>query len=151
MSESNLAEQYCTFHLGEDYYGISVLEVQEVIKPMQLTKIPLSSPMIKGLMNLRGLIVTSISLRDMFDLGSTEDQDYMNVIIRDNEELVALEVDIIDDVLNLNDESFEEAPDTLGSKIKPFVKGVHKLEGKLLVVLELDKILKHEGFELVAS
>lgn len=132
--------QYCTFKIGKDYFGVSVLDVQEVIKPLPITPIPKTDKRVSGLMNLRGLIVTTISMRNMFKMEEHED-DYMNVIIRIPDGLVALKVDEIEDVVTLNNDSFEAAPSTLSSNIKDYVKGVHKMKGRILVVLDLDKLL----------
>ncbi|MAF91726.1 MAG: chemotaxis protein CheW [Bdellovibrionota bacterium] len=135
--------QYCTFQIGEDFFGVDVLKVQEVIKPLQLTEIPKSDEVVCGLMNLRGNIVTQISLRRLFGLQENEDNEHMNVIVNTSDGLLSLKVDQIDDVQSLNMSSFETTPDTLDVKIRKYVKGIHKLDGRLLVVLDLEEI---EGF-----
>ena len=135
--------QYCTFQIGEDFFGVDVLKVQEVIKPLQLTEIPKSYEVVCGLMNLRGNIVTQISLRRLFGLQENEDNEHMNVIVNTSDGLLSLKVDQIDDVQSLNMSSFETTPDTLDVKIRKYVKGIHKLDGRLLVVLDLEEI---EGF-----
>ncbi|MEC9283807.1 MAG: chemotaxis protein CheW [Bdellovibrionota bacterium] len=135
--------QYCTFQIGDDFFGVDVLKVQEVIKPLQLTEIPKSDDVVCGLMNLRGNIVTQISLRKLFGLKEDNDQEHMNVIVNTSDGLLSLKVDEIDDVQSLNMSSFEKTPDTLDSNIKKYVKGIHKLDGRLLVVLDLEEI---EGF-----
>ena len=135
--------QYCTFQIGEDFFGVDVLKVQEVIKPLQLTEIPKSDEVVCGLMNLRGNIVTRISLRRLFGLQENEDNEHMNVIVNTSDGLLSLKVDQIDDVQSLNMSSFETTPDTLDVKIRKYVKGIHKLDGRLLVVLDLEEI---EGF-----
>ena len=120
-----------------------MLKVQEVIKPLQLTEIPKSDEVVCGLMNLRGNIVTQISLRRLFGLQENEDNEHMNVIVNTSDGLLSLKVDQIDDVQSLNMSSFETTPDTLDVKIRKYVKGIHKLDGRLLVVLDLEEI---EGF-----
>ena len=120
--------QYCTFQIGEDFFGVDVLKVQEVIKPLQLTEIPKSDEVVCGLMNLRGNIVTQISLRRLFGLQENEDNEHMNVIVNTSDGLLSLKVDQIDDVQSLNMSSFETTPDTLDVKIRKYVKGIHKLD-----------------------
>ena len=132
--------QYCTFKIGDDFYGIDVLRVQEVIKPLTLTDIPQSDKVVQGLMNLRGIIVTQISLRTLFGMKEDENADHMNVIVNTSDGPLALKVDKIDDVQSMDLSSFEATPDTLESHVKKFVKGIHKLDGRLLVILDLEKI-----------
>ena len=136
--------QYCSFRVGNEFFGIDVLKVQEVIKPLQLTQIPKSDAVVTGLMNLRGIIVTQISLRALFGLEDYSGDDYMNVIINTSDGLLALKVDSIDDVQSLEMSSFEKTPDTLDKKLRKYVKGIHKLDGRLLVILDVD-ILERLG------
>lgn len=132
--------QYCGFSVGNESYVISVLDVQEIIRPHNLTKVPLSESYVHGLINLRGQIVTSISLRELFGLDNKYET-YMNVIVQHEGALVALMVDKIRDVMDLSVDSYEPTPDTLDPKLKKYVKGVHKLENELFIVLDLDKII----------
>lgn len=134
-------EQYCGFKIEEDILAISVLDVQEIIKPQKITTVPIASPHIRGLINLRGQIVTIISLRKLFGLDDDFDRAYMNVIVRSGDSLSALMVDDICDVMEVETTTFENTPDTLGKNLRPYVKGVHKLPDNLLVVLNLNKIL----------
>lgn len=134
-------EQYCGFKIEEDIMAVSVLDVQEIIKPQKVTTVPIATPHIRGLINLRGQIVTIISLRKLFGLDDDFGRDYMNVIVRSGDSLSALMVDDICDVMEVESTTFEDAPDTLGKNLRPYVKGVHKLPENLLVVLNLNKIL----------
>lgn len=139
--------QYCTFKVGDDFFGINVLNVQEVIKPLPLTEVPKSNDEICGLMNLRGNIVTQLSLRKLFNMKSDEPENHMNVIVNSSEGLLALKVDEIEDVYTLESSSFESTPDTLDKGVKRFVKGIHKLESRLLVLLDLELIEEFETRE----
>jgi len=133
--------QLCGFKIGNGYYAISVLEVQEVIKPQQLTVVPLSPDYVRGLINLRGQIVTAISLRKLFGLPDDEREDYMNIIVRSGDSLYSLVVDEILDVIDVDFDTYENTPETLDPKVRRFIAGVYKMEGRLLILLDLDKIL----------
>lgn len=137
--------QLCGFKIGNGHYAVPVLEVQEVIKPQTVTPVPLSPNYIRGLINLRGQIVTSISLRTLFGLPEIEDQDYMNIIVRSGESLYALVVDEILDVMDVELRTFEKTPETLDDKIKRYIGGVYKQEKKLLILIDLNKILNVEN------
>ncbi len=133
--------QLCGFKIGNGFYAISVLEVQEVIKPQQLTLVPLAPDYVRGLINLRGQIVTAISLRKLFGLPDDEREDYMNIIVRSGDSLYSLVVDEILDVIDVDFETYENTPETLNQKVKKFIAGVYKMEGRLLISLDLEKIL----------
>lgn len=136
-----LTQQFCGFVINGDLFAIPVLDVQEVIKPQKVTAVPLSDPCIKGLINLRGQIVTLVDLRRMFNLPEREGEEYMNVIVKTDDGLTALKVDEICDVMDLSADSFEETPDTLAPELAKYLAGVYKLEDRLCVVLDLKKVL----------
>jgi purine-binding chemotaxis protein CheW len=139
--------QLCGFKIGNGHYAVSVLEVQEVIKPQLLTPVPLAPDYVKGLINLRGQIVTAISLRTLFGLDEIDREDYMNIIVRSGDSLYSLVVDEIMDVIDVEKETYEPTPETLEEKIKKFIGGVYKLEKKLLILLDLEKVLNIETSE----
>ena len=145
MDDSNkINEQYCGFKVGDDFFAISVLRVQEIIRSQQLTKIPKCPEMIKGLINLRGQIVTAVSLRSMFALEECKKEDQMNIIVHIGEDLYAIIVDEIMDVIEVSEETFESTPDNIDTRFSHFISGVHKLKDKLLIILDLDKVLAME-------
>lgn len=133
--------QYCGFKIGEDNFAISVLQVQEVIRPHKLTRIPKAPDNIKGLINLRGQIMTAISLRNMFKLQERESDQFMNIVIQSGEELYAIEVDEILDVLEVSSDTFENTPENLDEDLRKYISGVYKLPEKLLMILDLEKLL----------
>ncbi len=134
------AKQFCTFHVDKYLFGVLVLDVQEVLKYQDLTDVPLSRDEIHGLINLRGQIISAIDLRSrMNHPPRPEDQKPMNVVIRTNNEVVSFLVDTIGDVLDVDENSFEMAPDTVDADTRELVTGVYKLEGRLLLVLDAAK------------
>lgn len=147
LSNVNLTSdevQLCGFRVDGDFYAISVLEVQEVIRRQPLTNIPCAPKFITGLINLRGQIVTSFSLRSLFGLDHNYKENYMNIIVKSGDSLYALMVDEILDVLHVDQSTFEKTPDSLNDKIRNYISGVYKLDGKLLSTLDLNKLLVQE-------
>lgn len=137
--------QLCGFTVGGGLYSIPVLDVQEVIRPSQITPVPLADHHLKGLLNLRGQIVTAISLRSLFGLEPLPDNaEYMNVIVRSGDSLYALIVDEIKDVIDVNAETYEKTPDNLSESLSKYIDCVYKLDKQLLIKLNLNNILDSE-------
>ena len=129
--------QVCTFWVGNLYLGLDVHTVQEVMRPLELTPVPLAPPSIVGLINLRGQIVTAIDLRRRLGMPpQAAGTDAMNVVIRTDDGAVSLVVDEIGDVIEVDARSFERIPDTLQGVARDMITGVHKLEGRLLLLLD---------------
>jgi purine-binding chemotaxis protein CheW len=133
--------QYCTFVVGDLFLGIDVLKVQEVLRPQPTTRVPLAPSTIRGLLNLRGQIVTSIDLRRRLGLPerTIDAEPPMNVIVRTEDGPVSLEVDDIGDVVELHVDDRERPPETLGIEHRDLVPHVYKLEHRLMLVLDTDR------------
>jgi purine-binding chemotaxis protein CheW len=132
--------QFCTFYLDKLMFGVELEKVQEVIRYLEMTEIPLAPRVVRGLMNLRGQIVTGIDLRRRLGLADRPKETHpMNVVIRSGDGAVSLLVDDIGDVVEVTDESFERPPETLQGKVREVILGVHKLEKQLMHVLNTDK------------
>jgi purine-binding chemotaxis protein CheW len=136
------SRQLCTFALDGLHFGVEVVSVQEVIRYQDMTKIPLASSMVRGLINLRGQIVTAIDMRARLGLPAISDeQQPMNVVLRTNDGVVSLLVDEIGDVLELDGREFERPPETLSGVFRDVVLGVYKLEARLLLLLDVERII----------
>jgi purine-binding chemotaxis protein CheW len=132
-----MAKQYVTFQVGDLNFGVDVEQVQEVLRYQPMTPIPLSPPAVKGLVNLRGQIITAIDVRSLLGMSaSTSGKKPMNVVIRAEGEVVSLLVDSIGDVMETDESDFEDTPDTISGDIRAIVQGVFKLKGRLLLVLD---------------
>src|SRR6266446_4181777 len=108
------AHQYCTFFVDGHYFGLDVLKVQEIIRYQEMTGVPLAPPVVRGLINLRGQIVTALDLRRRLELSERPaDQLPVNVVVQTDDGAVSLLVDEIGDVLLVPQEMFERPPDTL--------------------------------------
>jgi purine-binding chemotaxis protein CheW len=134
--------QFCTFHLGGLFLGIEVLNVQEVIRSQQMTRVPLAPRAVRGLINLRGQIVTAIDLRERLGLPErAADRPPMNVVVRTDDGAVSLLVDEIGDVLETDEGQYESPPETLGASARELIQGVYKLPDRLLLVLDTENAL----------
>lgn len=132
MSEQNL---YCTFFIGEQFYGIPVGDVQEVLQSQPLTRAPLAPVAVAGLMNLRGQIVTAVDVRRVLrSQAAAQTDDKMNLVIRHENTEISLLVDDIGDVVTVDESRVERPPETLQGMAREFIRGISALEGKLLLV-----------------
>jgi len=142
MSEK---QQFSTFFVDRLYFGIEVEKVQEVLRYQEMTRVPLAPPVVCGLINLRGQIVTALDLRRRLDLSARTNGDLpMNVVVRTNEGGVSLLVDEIGDVVEVDEATFERPPDTLNARARELIRGVHKLNDRLMHVLDTDKAISIE-------
>jgi purine-binding chemotaxis protein CheW len=134
-------QQFCTFRVGGELFGIGVERVQEVINYQQMTPIPFSSAL-RGLINLRGQIIVAIDLRTRLQMEARPaDQAPMNVVLRSEEGAVSLLVDEICDVVNVTEQTFEAVPVTMRSAFKEIISGVHKLDKDLMLVLDAQRAI----------
>ena len=132
--------QFATFYLDKLYFGVEVSRVQEVIRYQEMTRVPLAPSIVSGLINLRGQIVTAIDLRRRLELSDRPaDRLPMNVVVRMDEDAVSLLVDEIGDVLYVDEDAFEEPPETLHGVARNLIKGAYKLQGRLLLALDTEK------------
>lgn len=133
-------EQFCTFFLQEQFFGVPVQQVQEVIRYQEMTSVPLAPPVIRGLINLRGQIVMAIDLRRRMGMADRLDSELpMNVVVRTEEGPISLLADRVGDVVEVDEETFERPPATLAENLRPLITGVHKLDSGLMHVLDTDK------------
>jgi purine-binding chemotaxis protein CheW len=139
----HVSGQYSTFLVGGYYFGVDVLQVQEVLRFQEMTRVPLANPTIEGLINLRGQIVTAIDMRRRLRLPCRTAEDaVMNVVVRTEDGPVSLLVDEIGDVIETGADTFEQPPDNLDPAVRDLVRGIHKLDGRLLLVLDAAETLQ---------
>lgn len=134
------SKQLCSFYLEGLLFGVELDEVQEVFVPLEMSQVPLAPPVVSGLINLRGQLVTAVDLRRRLQLAPRpEGMQSMNVVVQAEDGAVSLLVDEIGDVVQVDETSFEAVPETLAPAIRELILGVHKLDGSLLHVLDLSK------------
>lgn len=135
------SRQYCTFYLDQLLFGVESQKIQEVLRYLELTTVPLAPPAIRGLMNLRGQIVAALDVRRRLHLSERASESVpMCVVVRTPDGVLSLLVDDIGDVVEVEDNTFEAPPDTLSGEVRTVILGVHKLDGKLLHVLDADRV-----------
>ena len=133
--------QCCTFTLDGLWFGVAVDRVQEIVRHLRLTRVPLAPPVIRGLMNLRGQIVTAIDLRRRLEFPDRKAGDLpMNVVIRTEEGLVSLLVDQIGDVV-VETDTRDAPPLTLTGAARELIRGAYQLPDRLLLDLDLARAL----------
>jgi purine-binding chemotaxis protein CheW len=146
MSASGNVTEYVTTMIGGQLFGLPIARVQDVFMPERLTRVPLAAAEVAGVLNLRGRIVTAIDMRTRLGLEKREhDRPSMAVGVDLRGESYGLLIDSIGEVLKLSDDGCEENPVNLDPRMAKISSGVHRLDGHLMVVLDVDKILEMSG------
>ncbi len=129
-----------TFYIADFFFGVDVQHVQEVLRAQPMTRVPRAPDVIEGLINLRGQIVAAIDMRRRLKLAPRPaDAAPMNMVIRAEDGAVSLLVDEIGDVLDVDSAAWERAPESLDAHARDLIRGVYKLDGRLLLVLDTEK------------
>lgn len=132
---------YCTFQVDRLLLGVEVAHVQEVVRALPMTSVPLAPPEVRGLVNLRGRIATAIDVRRWLGLPPIEDPlAAMNVVVRIGEEAVSLLVDEADDVVVTQAGALDPLPSTASERFHRSIRGIRRLSDRLLLVLDTDAI-----------
>ena len=151
MTDSSKLVEYVTFTTAGQLFGLPIERVQDVFKPARITRVPLAGPQIAGVLNLRGRIVTAVHLCHRLELESaTPPAAPMAIGIESGTESFGLLVDTVGEVLRLPEQELEENPINLDRRLARVCAGVHRLDGQLLVVLDVDRVLEL-GVELAAA
>ncbi len=138
-----MSDQYSTFYVGDLFFGVEVVKVQEVLRYQEMTRVPLAPDVVQGLINLRGQIVTALDMRRRLALEARSPESTpMNLVLRSDEGAVSLLVDEIGDVLEVESGSYERVPETLPAEQKQLIAGVCKLDGRLLLVLDTERAMQ---------
>lgn len=136
------ARQFCTFFLDGLRFGVDVQKVQEVVPYQEMTRVPLAPPTIRGLLNLRGQIVTGIDLRRRLELAERPaDCLPMNVVLRGEDRPVSFLVDEIGEVIEVSADASKPPPDTLRGRARELIQEVYRLPDELLLILDTAKTL----------
>lgn len=133
-------EQFTTFFIDDRFYGIDVMKVQEITRPLPMTTVPLAPDYVCGLINLRGQIATAISLRRLFGIPGNSPGEEMNVVCRIDGLLFSFLVDRIGDVTEVDHAMREHAPATVDAEVRKFIDGICRLPGDLLSIINIDKV-----------
>ncbi|MBK8010596.1 MAG: chemotaxis protein CheW [Deltaproteobacteria bacterium] len=135
------SRQLCVFGVENLRFGIHVAEVEEVNRRYDMTRIPLASDAVAGLINLRGRIVTAIDMRQRLKLPKVEAWEPFHIVAKTRESSVSLLVDYIGDVIEVSEDAFEPPPETMREATRELIRGIYKLDQWLMLVLDLDRTM----------
>jgi len=134
--------QLVTFKVAEEEFGLEILKVQEIIRTMEITKVPRSPAFVEGVINLRGKVIPIIDLRRRFGLDTrAHDQQTRIVVIELGQMIVGFVVDSVSEVLRIPAATVEPPPPIVAGIDSEYINGVGKLPDRLLILLDLDKLL----------
>jgi purine-binding chemotaxis protein CheW len=143
--QENELLQLVTFGIGEEEFGIDILKVQEIIRTMAITKVPNSPPYVEGVINLRGKVIPVIDLRSRFNLDyRPHDSRTRIVVIELHGMIIGFVVDEVSEVLRIQSNTVEPPPPVVSGIESEYVKGVGKLGDRLLILLDLEKLIPVE-------
>jgi purine-binding chemotaxis protein CheW len=146
MTEHSPTVELATFYVGSALCGMDILNVQEINKLMEMTKVPQAPEYVTGILNLRGQIVTVVDLGKKLGLTSTDlSETTRNIIVNSDSEYVGLLVSSISDVVEAKWEKVEEPPANIGGVQGAFFKGVFKTKDRLIGILDVHKVLAEEN------
>jgi purine-binding chemotaxis protein CheW len=137
-----LLTEYVTVIVGDQLFGLPIARVQDVFVPDRLTRVPLAPSEVAGILNLRGRVVTAIDMRLRLDLGKrAQGEPVMAIGIECRGESYGLLVDSVGEVMKLKSSDCESKPINLEARLARVAAGIYRLEGQLLVVLDVDRVL----------
>jgi len=143
--------EYVTATIDGQLFGVPVLSVQDVLGPQRLANIPLAPNEVAGALNLRGRIVTAIDLRRRLGLPAADKQASMSIVVDHHGELYSLLIDEVGEVLSVPSGSYERNPPTLDSRWREVSGGIYRLDGNLMVILEVDRLLEFTKAVTIAA
>lgn len=140
--------QLVTFNIGEEEFGMDIMHVKEIIRMMEITKVPKSPEFVDGVINLRGNVVPIIDLRKRFSMaGKDRDKNTRISVVELGGTIVGFVVDSVHEVLRIPTDTVEPPPPVVAGIDSDYIKGVGKLDDRLLILLDLQKLLSREERE----
>lgn len=134
--------QLVVFKLGREEYGVSILQVQEIKRMTDITRVPHTPDYITGVINLRGSVLPVVDLKERLDLPAQTHTDHTRIIIvKIDEIIVGMVVDAVSEVLAIDQENIESPDAVVGGVAANFISGVGKLDNRLLILLNLEMII----------
>lgn len=144
-SDNNALIQLVTFRIAEEEFGVDILRVQEIIRMMPITKVPRAPSFVEGVINLRGKVIPIIDMRRRFGMAANAHNDQTRITVMDLQgQVVGFVVDAVREVLRIKESTVEAPPQVVTGIGSDYLKGVGKLDDRLLILLDLDKLLSEE-------
>ena len=142
--------QLVTFSIGEEEFGVNILKVQEIIRTMEIAKVPRAPDFVEGVINLRGKVIPIIDLRRRFGLApKAHDKNTRIIVIEINNIIVGFVVDAVSEVLRIPASTVEPPPPVVAGVDSDYISGVGKVQDRLLIMLDLDKLLSSEDMDML--
>ncbi len=137
--------QLVTFSIGEEEFGVDILKVQEIIRMMEITKVPRAPDFVEGVINLRGKVIPILDLRKRFGLATRDHDKHTRIIVIEiSNMIVGFVVDSVSEVLRIPSNTVEPPPPVVSGLESEYISGVGKLADRLLILLDLDRLLSRE-------
>ncbi len=139
-------EQMVTFNLGQEEFGVNILQVQEINRMVEITQVPQTEQYVEGIINLRGKVIPIIDLRKKFCMAEKEYDNHTRIVVVDvSSEVVGLVVDGVSEVLRVQADTLEDAPKLVSGESSysgaEYIRSIAKLQDRLLIYLDLGKII----------
>lgn len=152
MAENEQIVKAVIFQLNDEEYGVDVHQVQSIERMLHITRVPKMPDFVKGVINLRGVVTPIIDLKERFSIETTEYTDSTRIIIvQVDDKEVGLIVDSANDVIDIPAEKIEQPPEVVGKIESDYIRGVAKLDDRLLILLNLNKVLNAEELAAIAN
>lgn len=143
VDEGPQTTEFLSIMIDQQMFGIPVLQVQDVLRQQNVTRVPLAPPEVAGALNLRGRIVTAINVRCRLGLPDLPPETKtMSVVVEHEHELYSLIIDRVGDVLSLPNRSFENVPPTMDTTWRDIANGIFRLDGELMIVVDVARLLR---------
>ncbi len=151
-SDDSSLIQLVTFKIGEEEFGVDILKVQEIIRMMPITKVPNAPDFVEGVINLRGKVIPVIDMRRRFGMSATTHDSQTRIKVMDLQgQIVGFVVDAVCEVLRIKESTIEPPPPVVAGIGAEYMRGVGKLEDRLLILLDLDKLLSENELNSLAE
>ena len=152
VANSDEVLQWVTYKLGDETYGINVMQVQEVLRHTEIAPVPGAPDYVLGIINLRGNVVTVIDTRSRFGLSSCDITDNTRiVIIESDDQVVGILVDSVAEVVYLRSSEIDSAPNVGTEESAKFIQGVTNRDGELLILVDLNRLLNDEEWSEITN
>lgn len=140
--EDTLTDRYLTFYINKQLYAVEIRHITEIIGIQKITKVPNIKPFVKGIINLRGIIVPIINVRKRFRLNEVEYDERTCIIVVNYDDVeIGLIVDEVADVINIPFEELSPPPETNKGNESRYIQAMAKISGKITILLDIEKVL----------